>query len=68
MSAPLTNSVMTSGIVAVGVTAAAGGIYVGDTDDAPGAALMGIMLMIGAVVLGVRRLRRTQQQPPTRPW
>jgi len=59
---------MTSGIVAVGVTAAAGGIYVGDTDDAPGAALMGIMLMIGAVVLGVRRLRRTQQQPPTRPW
>ena len=35
------------------------GIYIGDTDDAPGAALIGILLMIGAVVLGVRTARRT---------
>jgi hypothetical protein len=32
--------------------------YYGDTDDAPGAALLGILLMIGAVALGVRTVRR----------
>ena len=46
------------GFVALGVALAAAGIYIGDTDDAPGAALMGILLMIGAVVLGVRTARR----------
>jgi hypothetical protein len=34
--------------------------YIGETDDAPGAALLGILLMIGIVVLGVRAaLRKT---------
>ena len=47
------------GIVAIGVALAAAGIYIGDTDDAPGAALMGLLLMIGSVVLGVRTARRT---------
>jgi hypothetical protein len=37
---------------------AAGGVYVGDVHDAPGASLVGILLMIGAVVLGVRFARR----------
>jgi len=37
---------------------AAVGIYIGETDDAPGAALIGILLMIGAVVLGLRTARR----------
>jgi hypothetical protein len=47
------------GLVLVGVAVAAAGIYVGDTDDAPGAALLGIVLMIGAVAFGVRiALRR----------
>ncbi len=45
-------------IVSIGIAIAAGGIYVGDTDDAPGAALIGILLMIGAVVLGVKTARR----------
>ena len=45
-------------LVAVGMAIAAAGIYVGDTDDAPGAALGGILLMIGAVALGVRTARR----------
>ena len=31
---------------------------IGDTDDAPGAALMGILLMIGALALAVRTARR----------
>jgi hypothetical protein len=53
-----TNLVKALGFVAVGVAIAAVGIYVGDTDDAPGASLMGILLMIGAVVLGVRTARR----------
>lgn len=53
-----TNLVKAFGLVAVGVAIAAAGIYVGDTDDAPGAALGGILLMIGAVALGVRTARR----------
>lgn len=59
MKASVTNLLMGLGIVAIGVAIAAAGIYVGDTDDAPGAALLGILLMIGAVALGVRTARRT---------
>jgi CubicO group peptidase (beta-lactamase class C family) len=33
------------------------GIYVGDADDAPGAAVMGLLLMIGAVLLAVKAAR-----------
>lgn len=50
--------VMGVGLVAIGVAIAAAGIYIGDTDDAPGAALLGILLMIVAVVLGVKAARR----------
>ncbi len=46
------------GLVAIGVGLAATGIYIGETDDAPGAALLGILLAIGMVVLGVRISRR----------
>lgn len=49
---------MALGVVAIGVAICAGGIYVGDADDAPGAALIGILLMIGAVALGVKIARR----------
>ena len=49
---------MALGLVAIGVAIAAAGIYIGDTDDAPGAALIGILLMIGTVVLAVRTARR----------
>jgi len=45
---------MALGLVIVGVAIGAAGIYIGETDDAPGAALLGIVLMIGAIVLGVR--------------
>lgn len=44
--------------VATGVALAAAGIYLGETDDAPGAALMGIVLMIGLMTRGVRTVRR----------
>ena len=50
--------VMPLGLVVIGVAIGAAGIYIGDTDDAPGAALIGILLMIGAVALGVKIARR----------
>ena len=59
MTSSAKNLVKALGLVATGLAIAAAGIYVGDTDDAPGAALVGILLMIGAVALGVRTARRT---------
>ena len=58
MKSPVRNLVVAFGFVALGTAIGAAGIYVGDTDDAPGAALLGLLLMIGAVVLGVRAARR----------
>jgi hypothetical protein len=52
------NKVLALGLVALGVALCAGGIYLGDTDDAPGAALLGILLLIGAVALGAKIARR----------
>ena len=45
-------------LIALGLAIGAAGIYIGETDDAPGAGVGGILLMIGAVVLGVRMARR----------
>jgi hypothetical protein len=59
MKSSVTNLLIGLGIVAIGVAIAAAGIYIGDTDDAPGAALLGILLMFGAIALGVRTARRT---------
>jgi hypothetical protein len=58
MKSSVTNVLVALGLIAIGVGIAAVGIYVGETDDAPGAALIGILLMIGAVALGVRTARR----------
>jgi len=52
------------GVVGIGLLFAAAGIYVGDTDDAPGAALLGILLMVGSLVIAVRIVR---QNPIERP-
>jgi hypothetical protein len=46
-------------LIAIGVAIAAAGIYIGETDDAPGTALIGILLLTVAVILGVRTARRT---------
>ena len=40
--------------------------HTGETDDAPGAALIGILLMIGAVALGARTAYRATRIPPNR--
>jgi hypothetical protein len=58
MKSSVGNVVMALGLVAIGIFLGTAGIYIGETDDAPGAALLGILLMIGAVVLGVRIARR----------
>jgi hypothetical protein len=58
MTSSVTKLVMALGLVAIGVVIGAAGIYIGDTDDAPGAALIGILLMIGAVALAVRTAGR----------
>src|SRR5262245_36939400 len=39
------NALLAIVVVAIGIAIAAGAIYVGDTDDAPGASLVGILLM-----------------------
>ena len=58
MRTSVKNLVMALGLVAIGVALAAAGIYLGETDDAPGAALIGILLMLGMVALGWRTARR----------
>ena len=58
MKSWITNVLMVLALIAIGVGIAAAGIYIGEIDDAPGAALLGILLMIGAVALGVRTARR----------
>ncbi|OFW32775.1 MAG: hypothetical protein A2074_04600 [Candidatus Aquicultor primus] len=58
MKSSVTNVLIALGIIAIGIGIAAAGIYIGETDDAPGAALIGILLMVGAVTLGVRTARR----------
>ena len=58
MKSSVKNLVMGLAIVAVGVAIGVAGISIGEADDAPGAALGGILLMIGALALGVRTTRR----------
>lgn len=58
---PVRNLALALGVVAIGIALAAAGIYLGETDDAPGAALIGILLMLGAVVLAVRTARRKRR-------
>jgi len=58
MKSSATSLFIALGFVVIGVALAAAGVYIGDTDDAPGAALIGILLMIGAVALGARIARR----------
>jgi hypothetical protein len=57
MKTSVTNVLITLGLIAIGAGIAAAGIYIGETDDAPGAALIGILLMIGVVALGLRTAR-----------
>ena len=57
MKATLMNPLKAVTLVALGLAIAAMGIYVADADDAPGAAVIGMLLMVVGVVLGVRAAR-----------
>ncbi|HWA24123.1 MAG TPA: hypothetical protein VG734_00505 [Lacunisphaera sp.] len=45
-------------LAGLGLALAGAGIYIGETDDAPGAALLGILLMIVLIAFAVRVARR----------
>ena len=58
LTSPRPNLVKAIGLVTLGLAMGAAGIYVGETDDAPGAAVLGLLLMVTLVVFGVRSVRR----------
>jgi hypothetical protein len=49
-----TKFIVVTGLIAMGLTIAAAGIYIGETDDAPGAALMGILVALGMIAFAVK--------------
>ena len=57
MASSVTNPVKAIALIALGLAIAAMGIYVANADDAPGAAVIGFLLMMAAVVFGVRAAR-----------
>lgn len=57
MKTTVMNPVKAFTLIALGLAIAAMGIYVADADDAPGAAVIGMLLMAVGVVLGVRAAR-----------
>jgi CubicO group peptidase (beta-lactamase class C family) len=57
MKTTVMNPVKAFILVALALAIAAMGIYVADADDAPGAAVIGMLLMVIGVVLGVRAAR-----------
>src|SRR4029453_15241246 len=57
MTSSRTNPVKAFLLIALGLAIAAMGLYVANADDAPGAAVMGFLLMLAAIVFGVRAAR-----------
>src|SRR5688500_7768982 len=57
MNTTVMNPVKAFTLIALGLAIAAMGIYVAVADDAPGAAVFGMLLMVVGVVLGVRAAR-----------
>jgi len=57
MKTTVMNPVKAFTLIALGLAIAAMGIYVADADDAPGAAVIGMLLMVLGVLLGVRAAR-----------
>jgi len=57
MTTAVMNPVKAFTLIALGLAIGALGIYAGEADDAPGAAVGGMLLMVVGVVLGVRAAR-----------
>jgi Beta-lactamase len=58
MTSSAMNPVKASALIALGLVIAAMGIYVANADDAPGAAVIGFLLIFSAVLFGVRTARK----------
>jgi len=54
---PATNLAKACALIAIGLLTAGMGLYVANADDAPGAAVIGFVLMSAAIVFGVRNAR-----------
>jgi hypothetical protein len=54
MTSTVMNNARAAALIALALAIGAMGIYVADADDAPGAAAIGMLLMVGGVVLGVK--------------
>src|SRR4051812_17617850 len=57
MTSSVTHPVKAFAVTAVGLVVAAMGMYVANADAAPGAAVIGFLLMLAAIVFGVRAAR-----------
>jgi CubicO group peptidase (beta-lactamase class C family) len=57
MTSTVTNNVKAVPLIALALAIGAMGLYVENADDAPGAAVLGLLLMIAAVVLAVKAMR-----------
>ena len=57
MTSSVTNRVTAFALIARGLAVAAMGLYVAHADDKPGAAVIGFLLMLAAVLFGVRTAR-----------
>ena len=57
MTSSVANPVKAVALIALGLAVAAMGVYVSEADDAPGAAVIGFLLMLAAVVFAVRTAR-----------
>ena len=57
MTSTVTHNVKAAALIAIALAIGAMGIYVAEAEDGPGAAVIGLLLMIGAVVLGVKAVR-----------
>ncbi len=59
----MTSLLLPLSLIGLGLTLGVAGVYVGEVDDAPGAALLGLVLMVGAVAYGVKLLRDRRRAP-----
>src|SRR5262245_34354248 len=57
MKTAVVNPVKAFTLIALGLAIGALGIYAAEADDAPGGAVIGLLLMVAGIVLGVRTAR-----------
>jgi hypothetical protein len=58
MKASAIKIVSVAALATIGIAIGAAGVYVGQIDDAPGAGGIGLLIMIGMLIMAVKRARR----------